>query len=63
VNRLENQRANFVTKTKKLNVPRSFPVCLLLCCSAVSSVWAVDPSRHISQYAHTAWRCKRELAG
>jgi ligand-binding sensor domain-containing protein len=22
----------------------------------VTSVWAVDPSRHISQYAHTAWR-------
>jgi signal transduction histidine kinase/ligand-binding sensor domain-containing protein len=23
---------------------------------AVSPVWAVDPARHISQYAHTAWR-------
>jgi signal transduction histidine kinase/ligand-binding sensor domain-containing protein len=56
VNRPENERASFVTKTKKLNVPRSFPVCLLLCFFAVSSVWAVDPSRHISQYAHTAWR-------
>ena len=30
---------------------QSFPVCLH-CCFAVSSVWAVDPSRHISQYAH-----------
>ena len=56
MNRLENQRARFVTKRKKLNVPRSFPVSFLLCFLAVSSVWAVDPSRHISQYAHTAWR-------
>jgi ligand-binding sensor domain-containing protein len=23
---------------------------------AVNRVWAVDPSRHISQYGHTAWR-------
>ena len=56
MNRPENQRASFVTKTKKLNVPRSFPVCLLLCFLAASSVWAVDPSLHISQYGHTAWR-------
>jgi signal transduction histidine kinase/ligand-binding sensor domain-containing protein len=55
-NRPEYQRAKFVTKTKKLNVPRSFVVCLFLCFFAVSSVWAVDPTRHISQYRHTAWR-------
>jgi signal transduction histidine kinase/ligand-binding sensor domain-containing protein len=56
VKRLENQRASFVTKTKKLSVPWSFPVCFLLCFLAVSSAWAVNPSLHISQYAHTAWR-------
>jgi len=56
VNHLENQRADFVTKTKKLNIPRSVPVCFLLCFFAPISLWAVDPSLHISQYAHTAWR-------
>ncbi len=25
---------------------------------AASSVWAIDPSRHLSQYAHTAWRTR-----
>jgi ligand-binding sensor domain-containing protein len=53
---LENQRANFVTKTRTLKIPRSFPVCFLSCLLAASSVWAIDPTRHISQYAHTAWR-------
>ena len=56
VNRPENERADFVTKTRKLKIPRSFPVCLLLLFFAVGSASAVDPSRHISQYAHTAWR-------
>ncbi len=57
MNRLENQRADFVTKTRKLTIPRSFPVCLLLFfLFAANSAWAVDPSRYISQYAHTAWR-------
>ena len=58
MNRLENQRARLVTKTKKLNVPRSIPVCLLLCFFAVSPVWAVDPNSHLSQYSHTAWRTR-----
>ncbi len=56
VNRLENQRADFMTKTKKLNVPRSLPLSLLLAFFAVNSVWAVNPSLHISQYGHTVWR-------
>ena len=56
VNPSENHGASFATKTRKLNIPRSFPACLLLSFFAVSSVWAVDPSRRISQYAHTAWR-------
>jgi signal transduction histidine kinase/streptogramin lyase len=45
-----------VTKMKKLNIPWAFPACSLLCFFAVRSVWAVDPSLRISQYAHTAWR-------
>jgi ligand-binding sensor domain-containing protein len=56
VNRPENQRASLLTKIEKVNVSRAFAVCLILCFFAVSSVWAVDPSLHISQYAHTAWR-------
>jgi signal transduction histidine kinase/ligand-binding sensor domain-containing protein len=36
-------------------IPRSILQCLSLLLVAGSS-WAVDPSRHISQYAHTAWR-------
>ena len=56
MNRPENQRASLLTKFEKVNVPRALAVCLILCFFAVSSVWAVDPSLHISQYAHTAWR-------
>jgi signal transduction histidine kinase/ligand-binding sensor domain-containing protein len=55
VSHLDNKREDFVTKTRKLKIPKSLPVCLLFLFS-VSSAWAVDPSRHISQYAHTAWR-------
>ena len=35
---------------------RSIPAYLLLLVCFSSSLWAVDPSTHISQYAHTAWR-------
>ena len=59
MNCLENQRASFVTKTRKLNIPRRSVLRLpfvLFFLFAVSSAWAVDPSRHISQYAHSAWR-------
>jgi ligand-binding sensor domain-containing protein len=56
VNRLDNQRADFVITPRKLKIPRSSPICLLLFLFAVSSARAVDPTRHISQYAHTAWR-------
>jgi ligand-binding sensor domain-containing protein len=39
-----------------LNIPPRHFLCILLFLFAVNSVWAVDPTRHISQYAHTAWR-------
>jgi signal transduction histidine kinase/ligand-binding sensor domain-containing protein len=58
VNCLENQRANFATKTKTLNVRRSFQVCFLLSFFALSPVWAVDPNSQLSQYSHTAWRTR-----
>jgi signal transduction histidine kinase/ligand-binding sensor domain-containing protein len=39
-----------------LNIPHWHLLCLLFFLFAVSSVSAVNPTRHISQYAHTAWR-------
>jgi signal transduction histidine kinase/ligand-binding sensor domain-containing protein len=56
VSRLDSPRANFVSNTKMLKISLYFPLCLLLCCFTVKTTWAVDPTRHISQYAHTAWR-------
>src|SRR5712671_4054567 len=56
VNRLRDPRANCATKAKTLKILRSFPVGLLVCLFAAISAWAVDPSRYITQYAHTAWR-------
>jgi ligand-binding sensor domain-containing protein len=53
---LEKRRADSAPKADRSNIPRWHFLCLLLFLFAVSSVWAVDPSRHISQYAHTAWR-------
>src|SRR5713226_3116418 len=35
---------------------RSLLRCVLFLLLGLNSLWAVDPSRHISQYAHTAWR-------
>jgi signal transduction histidine kinase/ligand-binding sensor domain-containing protein len=56
VKSLEEVSANFTSKAKTLNIPRSVRIYFLFFSLAVSSVWAVDPTRHISQYAHTAWR-------
>lgn len=39
-----------------LHVLRSIPARLLLLFCLSSSLRAVDPTTHISQYAHTAWR-------
>ena len=52
---MDARRANFLAKMEKLNIFRSLLVCFLLF-HAANSVWAVDPDRRISQYAHTAWR-------
>ncbi len=40
----------------KLLIPRSLTACVWLLFCLVTSVSAVDPSKHISQYSHTAWR-------
>jgi streptogramin lyase len=56
VNPLERRRADSARKADRSNNPLRHFLCLLLFFFAVKLVWAVDPSRHISQYAHTAWR-------
>ena len=53
---LERRRANFTPKAEWLNIPHWHLLCLLLSLFAVSTVSAVNSTRHISQYAHTAWR-------
>jgi ligand-binding sensor domain-containing protein len=56
VSPLEKSRADSATTAERSNIPRWHFLCPLVFLSVASSVWAVDPSRHISQYAHTAWR-------
>jgi signal transduction histidine kinase/ligand-binding sensor domain-containing protein len=53
---LEKRRAGSAPKADSANIPRWEFLCLLLFLFAVNCVWAVDPSRQISQYGHTAWR-------
>src|SRR5258707_511061 len=53
---LERRRANFTPKAEWLNIPHWHLLCLLLSLFAVNTVSAVNSTRHISQYAHTAWR-------
>jgi signal transduction histidine kinase/ligand-binding sensor domain-containing protein len=53
---LERRRANCAPRTDRSNIlPRHF-LSLLFFLFAVRLAWAVNPSLHISQYAHTAWR-------
>jgi signal transduction histidine kinase/ligand-binding sensor domain-containing protein len=44
-----------VTEAAKLNNQLSIPLCLLLLLAGESCL-AVDPSKQMTQYAHTAWR-------
>ena len=53
---LEKRRPDSAPKSDRAKILRCHLLFLLLFLFAVSLVWAVDPSRHISQYAHTAWR-------
>src|SRR6266851_4647644 len=56
VSPLKKCRADSAPKAERSNIPRGHFLSLLLLLFSVNSVWAVDPSRHISQYGHTAWR-------
>ncbi len=50
----------FLTASESIKVSRMTPrvlcLCLAFACIGVDAAYAVDPSRPISQYAHTAWR-------
>ena len=41
---------------RNVGIRRSLSLCFLRLFLAASPLLAVDPNRHISQYAHTAWR-------
>jgi ligand-binding sensor domain-containing protein len=43
-------------EVENLQTLRSIPARFLLLFCIANLAWAVDPGRHISQYAHTAWR-------
>ena len=47
---------NSLNEVKKPSPPRLLVVCVLLLLFLATSARAVDPNKHISQYAHTAWR-------
>ena len=44
------------SKTVKLDTPRLLQFCFVLFFFTISPVAALDTSRQISQYGHTAWR-------
>src|ERR1700687_5997247 len=50
------QAVTLASKTAKLGTPRRFLFCFVLFFFAISPVGALDTSRQISQYGHTAWR-------
>jgi ligand-binding sensor domain-containing protein len=52
----EKCRAGSAPKAARPSSPPRHLLGLLLFLFVVASVCAVDPTRHISQYAHTAWR-------
>lgn len=56
VGALELRHASVTAEAKNVRIQRSLSLCVLLLLLAASPLLAVDPSRGISQYAHTAWR-------
>jgi signal transduction histidine kinase/ligand-binding sensor domain-containing protein len=48
--------ANLASRTVKLGAPRLLLFCFLLFFFSISPVAALDTSKEISQYGHTAWR-------
>jgi len=63
VSPLEKRRARSAAKADSANIPRWQFLWLLSLLIAVNWAWAVDPSRHISQYGHTAWRIQDGVLG
>ena len=63
MNPLAKWRADSGPQTKRLNILWRRVFVLLLLLFLENSVWAVDPTRHISQYAHTAWRVQDGVFG
>jgi PAS domain S-box-containing protein len=49
-------RAMCTSGARDFDVPRSFLVCVLSLWLALSAAHALDPNKHLTQYAHTAWR-------
>jgi signal transduction histidine kinase/ligand-binding sensor domain-containing protein len=47
---------NLANRTWRVGLSRCVLLCFPLLLSTVELVHAVDPTRHISQYGHTAWR-------
>jgi signal transduction histidine kinase/ligand-binding sensor domain-containing protein len=45
-----------IFRKTRLTIPGWHFLSVLSFLLALNSAWAVDPTRHISQYAHTAWR-------
>src|SRR6202163_3672369 len=50
------QMVSLASKTAKLGTPRRLLFCAVLFFFTISPVGALDSSRQISQYGHTAWR-------
>jgi PAS domain S-box-containing protein len=48
--------ATCTSRARDFHVPRSFLVCVLSLWLTLSSAQALDPSKSLTQYAHTAWR-------
>jgi PAS domain S-box-containing protein len=43
-------------RARDFHVPRSFLVCVFSLWLTLSTAQALDPNKHLTQYAHTAWR-------
>lgn len=55
VARFASQPGRLIQRCSLLRFRTSLPLLAMLCLGAASA-WALDPSRHLSQYAHTTWR-------
>ena len=51
----EERRGHLAVGIEGSSILRSLLICFLFFSAAIST-WALDPGRHVSQYAHTSWR-------